>query len=139
MKQYQVGKLETKTSFVRQATQEDTEVILTQKDIVGMKKQFKQRMANLTAIANDSPFLKLSAETAIDHYAKIANKDNDRKIDKKSFEAATALLASQNQIQADKAFIEKMFTTLDTDENGSLKRAEWASAIPLFFGGSGAE
>lgn len=115
------------------------EIMPTQAEIIGMKKQFKQRMVNLMAIAKESPFQNVSADIAIDHYSKIAARNPDKKLDKASFQAATSLLASQNQIQVDKTQIEKIFTTLDCDENGALSCAEWASGIPLFFGGSGVE
>lgn len=111
----------------------------TQAEIIGMKKQFKQRMTNLMSVAQDSPFLRVSAEKALDHYSKIAERNPERKIDKASFEAAMKLLATEAQIQVDKGFIDKVFSALDCDENGALTKAEWASGIPLFFGGSGVE
>lgn len=112
-------------------------VEVTKSEIMEMKQQFKLKAVEFMALTKQSPFCNVLATDAIDHFSKVTA--DKRQLSKEDFKAAMASLATQHKIQVDDIYIGKIFNSLDSEGKGYVTKAQWASGLPAFFGGGGAD
>jgi len=113
-------------------------VKISKSEIIEMKRQFQLKLVELMALARESPLHKVLATDAIEHYSKVTA-HKEKQLSKADFKEATASLALQHKIQVDDMYLAKIFNLLDSQGKGYATNAQWASGLPVFFGGGGVD